>query len=146
MAIEFKLPDIGEGLADGEIIKWLVSEGDQVEEYQPLVEVLTDKATVEIPSPPDGRILKLCAGEGDVVAIGAAILLFAESDDESAEDFAAGVEEFLDEQPIQTYEGEAAEVLGEQGRLFVCVCHAGTVAHARRGRRGHGAASSRQNS
>ena len=114
MAIEFKLPDIGEGLADGEIIKWLVSEGDQVGEDQPLVEVLTDKATVEIPSPHDGRILKLCAGEGDVVAIGAAILLFAESDDESVEDFAADVEEILDEQPIQTYEGEAAEILDEQ--------------------------------
>ena len=114
MAIEFKLPDIGEGLADGEIIKWLVSEGDQVEEDQPLVEVLTDKATVEIPSPHDGRILKLCAGEGDVVAIGAAILLFAESDDESAEDFAADVEEILDEQPIQAYEGEAVEILDEQ--------------------------------
>ncbi len=114
MAIEFKLPDIGEGLADGEIIKWLVSEGDQVGEDQPLVEVLTDKATVEIPSPHDGRILKLCAGEGDVVAIGAAILLFAESDDESVEDFAADVEEILDEQPIQAYEGEAAEILDER--------------------------------
>ena len=112
MAIEFKLPDIGEGLADGEIIKWLVSEGDQVEEDQPLVEVLTDKATVEIPSPYDGRILKLCAGEGDVVAIGSAILLFAESDQESAEDLAAEPEA-LDEQPLQTYESPAVESLDE---------------------------------
>ncbi len=114
MAIEFKLPDIGEGLADGEIIKWLVSEGDQVKEDQPLVEVLTDKATVEIPSPHDGRILKLCAGEGDVVAIGAAILLFAENDDESAEDFAAAAPEALDEHPIEAREDVAAEVIDEQ--------------------------------
>ncbi len=121
MAIEFKLPDIGEGLADGEIIKWLVSEGDQVEEDQPLVEVLTDKATVEIPSPHHGRILKLCAGEGDVVAIGAAILLFAASDDESAEDFvepaevnAIDAEQSLDEQAVQGQEREVKESLGEQ--------------------------------
>jgi len=75
---------------------------------------LTDKATVEIPSPHDGRILKLCAGEGDVVAIGAAILLFAENDDESAEDLAAAAPEALDEHPIEALEDVAAEVIDEQ--------------------------------
>jgi pyruvate dehydrogenase E2 component (dihydrolipoamide acetyltransferase) len=109
MAIEFKLPDIGEGLADGEIIEWLVSENDLVEEDQPLVEVLTDKATVEIPSPRDGRILQLCAGEGDVVAIGATILLFAESDSETVEDVAAAAAieaeaAVVDEQPSEVAE------------------------------------------
>ena len=47
--IEFKLPDIGEGVAEGEIVKWLVKAGDAVKEHQAVVEVMTDKATVEIP-------------------------------------------------------------------------------------------------
>ena len=65
--IEFKLPDIGEGVAEGEIVKWLVSEGDSVEEHQSIVEVMTDKATVEVPSPAAGRIEKILAAEGDSV-------------------------------------------------------------------------------
>jgi pyruvate dehydrogenase E2 component (dihydrolipoamide acetyltransferase) len=74
MAFEFKLPDIGEGLVEGEIVKWLVSEGDAVTEDQPLVEVMTDKATVEITSPRTGTILQLCAAEGDVVAVESVIV------------------------------------------------------------------------
>ncbi|MDP6368177.1 MAG: biotin/lipoyl-containing protein, partial [Planctomycetota bacterium] len=50
MTLEFKLPDIGEGTAEGEIVKWLVAVGDTVAEHQPVVEVMTDKATVEIPA------------------------------------------------------------------------------------------------
>ena len=56
MALEFKLPDVGEGVAEGEIVKWLVKVGDVVKEHQPIVEVMTDKATVEIPSPAAGTI------------------------------------------------------------------------------------------
>ena len=52
--IEFKLPDIGEGVAEGEIVKWLVAEGDAVQEHQSVVEVMTDKATVEVPAPAAG--------------------------------------------------------------------------------------------
>jgi len=58
MAFEFKFPDIGEGLTEGEIVRWLVKEGDEVKEGQPLVEVETDKALAEIPSPRTGTILK----------------------------------------------------------------------------------------
>jgi len=71
--IEFKLPDIGEGIAEGEIVKWLVSEGTDVIEHQPIVEVMTDKATVEVPAPAGGRISKLLAGEGDTVPVGTVI-------------------------------------------------------------------------
>src|SRR6476620_5923856 len=53
---EFKLPDIGEGVVEGEIVKWLVKPGDQIVEDQPLVEVMTDKATVTIPSPRRGKV------------------------------------------------------------------------------------------
>ncbi|MFT7540721.1 MAG: pyruvate/2-oxoglutarate dehydrogenase complex dihydrolipoamide acyltransferase (E2) component, partial [Gammaproteobacteria bacterium] len=70
MALEFKLPDIGEGIAEGEIVKWLVAEGDIVSEHQPVVEVMTDKATVEIPAPQAGKISSILAGEGDVVPVG----------------------------------------------------------------------------
>ena len=66
----YKLPDIGEGIAEGEIVKWLVKEGDRVKQFQPVVEVLTAKAKVELPSPYEGRIVKLMAGEGDVVQVG----------------------------------------------------------------------------
>ena len=59
MSDEFKLPDIGEGLAEGEIVKWLVAVGDTVNEDQPLLEVMTDKATVEIPSPRAGTVARL---------------------------------------------------------------------------------------
>ncbi|MCH7824807.1 MAG: 2-oxo acid dehydrogenase subunit E2 [Acidobacteria bacterium] len=78
MSDEFKLPDIGEGLAEGEIVKWLVAVGDTVAEDQPLVEVMTDKATVEIPSPRAGTVVELSAAEGDVVQIGATILVFGD--------------------------------------------------------------------
>jgi len=73
MALQFKLPDIGEGVAEGEIVKWLVNEGDQVAEHQAVVEVMTDKATVEIPSPAAGRIASLKAKPGDVVPVGSVL-------------------------------------------------------------------------
>jgi len=71
--IEFKLPDIGEGIAEGEIVKWLVQEGAAVDEHQPVVEVMTDKATVEIPAPAAGSVTKLLAAEGDTVPVGTVI-------------------------------------------------------------------------
>ncbi|MBX5480732.1 MAG: 2-oxo acid dehydrogenase subunit E2 [Myxococcaceae bacterium] len=66
---EFKLPDIGEGVVEGEIVKWLVKPGDAVAEDQPLVEVMTDKATVTIPSPKSGRVVKTHGNEGDMARV-----------------------------------------------------------------------------
>ena len=74
MAFEVKLPDIGEGVAEGEIVRWLVKPGDVVREDQLLVEVMTDKASVEIPSPRNGTIAGLHATEGQVVNVGATII------------------------------------------------------------------------
>ncbi len=75
MAFEFKLPDIGEGVVEGEIVQWLVEEGDLMEEDQPMVEVMTDKATVELPSPLKGRVLKRNGAVGEVVEVGAVLIV-----------------------------------------------------------------------
>jgi pyruvate dehydrogenase E2 component (dihydrolipoamide acetyltransferase) len=74
MAVEFKLPDIGEGVAEGEITRWLVKEGDSIKEDQPMVEVMTDKATVEITSPVTGTVGKILAQEGAVVPVHSVIV------------------------------------------------------------------------
>jgi len=78
MAYEFKFPDIGEGLTEGEIVRWLVKEGDEVKEGQPLVEVETDKALAEIPSPRTGVILKILAKEKEIVKVGQVIVVIGE--------------------------------------------------------------------
>ena len=66
---EFKLPDIGEGVVEGEIVKWLVKPGDEIAEDQPLVEMMTDKATVTIPSPRKGKVLQTLGNEGDTAKV-----------------------------------------------------------------------------
>jgi len=70
MAVEnVNLPDIGEGVTEGEMVKWLVAVGDSVEADQPVAEIMTDKATVEVPSPISGTVTELVVGEGDIVPI-----------------------------------------------------------------------------
>ena len=70
MAFEFRLPDIGEGVAEGEVVQWFVKEGEAIREDQTLVSVLTDKANVEIPSPKTGRVAKIHAAVGEKVKVG----------------------------------------------------------------------------
>src|SRR5919108_3199165 len=72
---EFKLPDIGEGVVEGEIVKWLVQAGDQVSEDQPLVEVMTDKATVTIPSPRRGKVVRTVGNEGETAKVHETLLV-----------------------------------------------------------------------
>ena len=76
---EFKLPDIGEGLAEAELAKWLVAVGDRVTEDQPVVEMMTDKATVELPAPGAGVVVEQRAAEGETVKTGA-VLYVLETD------------------------------------------------------------------
>src|SRR5438309_6785884 len=80
MAYEFKLPDLGEGLTEGEIAKWLVAEGDEIEEDAPLVEIQTDKTTVEIPSPAAGKVARILVAEGDVVPVGTVLVVIGDGD------------------------------------------------------------------
>ena len=75
MAYEFKLPDLGEGLTEGEIARWLVTEGQDVAEDDPLVEIQTDKTTVEIPSPAAGTVTRILVGEGEVVPVGTVLVV-----------------------------------------------------------------------
>ncbi|MHB8093335.1 MAG: dihydrolipoamide acetyltransferase family protein [Candidatus Aminicenantales bacterium] len=70
MAKEFKFPDVGEGITEGEIVRWLVAEGDAIKEDQGLAEIETDKAVVEMPSPFAGKVLKLHFKPGDIVKVG----------------------------------------------------------------------------
>jgi pyruvate dehydrogenase E2 component (dihydrolipoamide acetyltransferase) len=76
MAREFKLPDLGEGIHEGEIIKVLVAVGEEVKEDQPILEVETDKATVEIPSPFGGTVSEIRVNAGDLVSVGDVLLVF----------------------------------------------------------------------
>ncbi|QCC59044.1 2-oxo acid dehydrogenase subunit E2 [Natrinema thermotolerans] len=76
MVREFELPDVGEGVAEGELVSWLVEPGDEVTEDQPVAEVETDKALVEVPAPVDGTVRELHVEAGEVVPVGTVIISF----------------------------------------------------------------------
>ena len=78
---QFKVPDISEGMVEAEVLAWRVAEGDVVEEDQVLVDLMTDKAEIEIPSPRAGRVHRLHAEVGDIVPVGAILI---EIDDDAA--------------------------------------------------------------
>jgi pyruvate/2-oxoglutarate dehydrogenase complex dihydrolipoamide acyltransferase (E2) component len=84
VAYEFKLPDLGEGLTEGEIARWLVSEGQELAEDDPLVEIQTDKTTVEIPSPAAGTVTRILVGEGEVVPVGTVLVVIGGAADGAA--------------------------------------------------------------
>lgn len=80
MTYQFKLPDIGEGVHEGEIVQWLAQTGQFIREDQPLVEVMTDKVTAEIPAPLSGHLLKTVGNPGDVIPVGSVIAVFEPSE------------------------------------------------------------------
>ena len=86
----FKLQDIGEGVVEGEVVEWHVAVGDSVSEDDALVDVMTDKATVTIPSPHDGTIAVLHGDVGDMIAVGAALVEFGEGGDSHAKQQGGG--------------------------------------------------------
>ncbi len=98
---DFILPDIGEGIVECELVKWLVSEGDLIEEDQPVAEVMTDKALVEIPAPYKGRITRLYYKEGEIAKVHAPLFKLV---DESGEDSGAPQ---TDSAPRKESQGEA---------------------------------------
>ena len=96
----FKLPDIGEGVVEGEVVEWMVAVGDTVKEDDPILSVMTDKATVEIPSPTDGVVKSLVGEPGTILAVGQVCIEF-ETDGEGTpvEEAPAPVEEVVEETP-----------------------------------------------
>ena len=114
MAFEFKFPDIGEGIVEGEIVRWLVQEGESIEEDQPIVEVLTDKATVEIPSPLKGKIAKRIGKDGDLIEVGATLVVIEQEGDEEVK---AAIEGSPQAQVAKPKAGAPAEMSApKQGR------------------------------
>ncbi|MBO1003565.1 dihydrolipoamide acetyltransferase family protein [Pseudogracilibacillus auburnensis] len=93
MAYQFKLPDIGEGIHEGEILKWFVKEGEEIKEDDPLCEVQNDKAVVEIPSPVEGTALKIHVAEGEVAVVGDPLISIDAEGYESEEEPIEEVEE-----------------------------------------------------
>ena len=110
MAFEFKLPDIGEGIHEGEIAKWFVKEGDQVSEDDVLAEVQNDKAVVEIPSPVDGTVKKIFVDEGEVTTVGTVIITFdAEGYEDDSEEESSKEEEPKQEEQTEEKKEEPKE-------------------------------------
>ena len=105
----FKLPDIGEGIAEAEIVAWHVAVGDRVEEDQNIADMMTDKATVEMESPVSGTVVELAGEVGDQVAIGAALVVIETEGDVSAEEAPALG-------PVET-EAKAAPASSEQAEV-----------------------------
>jgi pyruvate dehydrogenase E2 component (dihydrolipoamide acetyltransferase) len=122
---EFKFPDVGEGIAEGEIRSWLVEVGQTVAEHQALIEMETDKAVVELPSPVAGVVAELRGEVGEVIAVGTVLALIEESRagkaTEKGQPFAAGVvgelEEATESEPDSGGDAEAAPVLPRDRKL-----------------------------
>lgn len=82
----FTLPDIGEGIAEAEIVQWHIAMGDMIEEDQPIADMMTDKATVEMESPVSGKVIAVAGQEGDVIAIGSMLVEIEVADGEGNEE------------------------------------------------------------
>ena len=108
---QFKLPDIGEGIAEAEIVAWHVKVGDTVEEDQQLADMMTDKATVEMESPVAGKVTKLAGEVGDQIAIGSVLVEIETSAEAPAE---APSAETTDEQPLADGMSEPTEAQSEE--------------------------------
>jgi pyruvate dehydrogenase E2 component (dihydrolipoamide acetyltransferase) len=123
MAREFKLPDVGEGVAEGEIVSWLVEVGDTVSEDQPVAEVETDKAVVEVPSPVNGTVKEIRAEENEVVPVGDVIIVFeveGEEEEAAAQETQETTETEVEEDERDTSGGgeQEQEPSTPSGRVF----------------------------
>jgi pyruvate/2-oxoglutarate dehydrogenase complex dihydrolipoamide acyltransferase (E2) component len=120
VAREFKLPDLGEGLTEGEVARWLVQEGAEVHEDDPLVEIQTDKATVEIPSPYEGTVLRILVAEGEIAPVGASLVLIGEPGEAFGEvDETRGASEAASDSSSQAATAPAGETTRVQATPLV---------------------------
>ena len=110
---EFKLPDVGEGLRDGEIVKWHVAVGDAVKAHQVIVDVQTDKAIVEIPAPVTGTVVDLGGDAGDVLSVGQVLATFeAQGESDASEPSGRSLTEEQASAPAHS-----ASLLGKPARV-----------------------------
>jgi pyruvate/2-oxoglutarate dehydrogenase complex dihydrolipoamide acyltransferase (E2) component len=117
VAYEFKLPDLGEGLTEGEIARWLVSEGEEVAEDQPLVEIQTDKTTVEIPSPAAGTVARILVDEGKTVPVGTVLVVIGEDGAVPSDEEQPRAEPAPQQEAPTAEAGGPASVRAEGGRV-----------------------------
>jgi pyruvate/2-oxoglutarate dehydrogenase complex dihydrolipoamide acyltransferase (E2) component len=116
VAQAFRLPELGEGLAECEVCRWLVTEGRRVARDEPLVEVQTDKATMEIASPADGVVLKIVAGEGEVVPVGGVLAVIGEEGEQLLYALGPPPAESSAERPVVEVVPDAPIALGRAPR------------------------------
>src|SRR5690625_218935 len=124
MSYEFKLPDIGEGIHEGEIVKWFVEEGQEIEEFDTLCEVQNDKAVVEIPSPVEGTVTKIHVAEGEVAIVGDTLVTFDAEGYESSdagEDEPEEVAETQEEQPKEESSADEKEAVAASGERVIAM-------------------------
>ena len=134
----FKLPDIGEGVVEGEVVEWMVSMGDTVKEDDPILSVMTDKATVEIPSPVDGKVSKIIGEPGDILPVGEVCIEFevdgagnSDSTSEATTAEAPSPEPEAKSEPVETKAQPVPEPVVEQAAPAAPVARAaGTKALA----------------
>jgi pyruvate dehydrogenase E2 component (dihydrolipoamide acetyltransferase) len=130
---EFPLPDLGEGLTEGEILKWLVAEGEVIEQNQPIVEVETAKAAVEIPAKWPGKVVKIFAAEGATVEVGSPIVSIDTDPDGSQPAPAADTASYYPpkEEPAEPAGGKIGETTAT-GRTAVLVGYGPRITTAKR--------------
>ena len=104
----FKMPDIGEGVVEGEVVEWMVAVGDSVKEDDPILSVMTDKATVEIPSPVDGKVTKVIGEAGDILPVGVVCIEFEVDGDGNASASAPAPEAKVEPAPAPEPKAEPA--------------------------------------
>ncbi|MBS3054857.1 MAG: 2-oxo acid dehydrogenase subunit E2 [Candidatus Aenigmarchaeota archaeon] len=114
MATEFKFPDVGEGIAEGELVRWRVKEGDAVREHDVIADMETDKAIVEIPAPQDGVILKLHHQPGDTVQVGETLVTIGERGEKAA---VGGVPAMAQQKKSVSVVGQLEEAEEETGPI-----------------------------
>src|SRR3954468_176581 len=111
-----KLPDVGEGIAEAEIVSWHVAAGDTITEDQVMVEVMTDKATVELPSPVAGVVTSLGGDIGDVLAVGSPLIRIDTSTEAKSESSSDGAADAVSDNPPRELPQAAEEGLAEPMR------------------------------
>jgi pyruvate dehydrogenase E2 component (dihydrolipoyllysine-residue acetyltransferase) len=113
MPYEFKLPDLGEGIVEIELRKWLVKEGERVAEHQSVLEVETDKALVEVPAPHAGIISRIHRREGETVKVGETLLTITGEGEEAQERSSAGIVGVLPEYEVEAPSAATGPAAGE---------------------------------